>query len=111
MSSWRVFMRYLAEADGPMSTPSDAYAGAMDAERLGLAERVTNIERRRGERTTWQPTQLGRDFLAGRVHQVATRPGGRRWAATWLRSLPQGLRIEQPASRAPDLARHSESEP
>lgn len=47
---------------------------------------------RTGE-NVWWITPLGREYLEGRIMQVEIRPGGRRWVATWLRSLPRDVTL------------------
>ena len=46
--------------------------------------------------TSWRLTELGHDFMSGRVVEREARSHdvhGRYWSATWLRSLPEGVRV------------------
>ena len=94
MSAWRAVVQQLG--DGPASvaamaaelglSPSTCCHACCDAVGLGLVEHCEN-------RGWYRLTTLGAEYLDGRINQVEHRPGGRMWAATWLRALPVGLRI------------------
>lgn len=103
MSSWRLLARALNDLGGEATSAqlelkiggAFAVGGALvQLRQLGLAERVGNW-RGRGVRCTWRLTQRGVDWCEGRL-TTAGRKGGMRFIATWLASLPRGLRITPP---------------
>lgn len=109
MSGWRLVVHDIAAADDGVANPAALghdYTSIHRAETLGLIGRVTNHVRTHGQPTLYALTAFGIEFLEGRVVQAETRPGGRRWVATWLRSLPQGVRVAD-GMRACDLTRVS----
>lgn len=100
MSGWRAFVVALVadpdEAKSPRENfSSDAAPAAM---RLGLVTRIAPGR--------YKPTDLGREFVAGRVTLVErTGTGshgrqGRFLAATWLRALPSGVTMDKRPPRA-----------
>jgi len=99
MSTWRNVIKALAT--GPRKfehlaaewgrTSHDAYDGITKAKRLGLIEQCEG----RGQ-GWWRLTPLGMEYAEGRVVLERRRSGCAVFAATWLRSLPQDIRIPQP---------------
>ena len=94
MSAWRAVVQQLADgparcitlADALGMSPNTCCTACCNAVELGLVEHCEH-------RGWYRITPLGAEYLDGRVDQVEHRPGGRMWAATWLRALPVGLRI------------------
>ena len=109
MSAWRLLLRALA-AEGEPRSPGSMHFPPENftyAENLGVVKRVTNLSRQVGVETKYVVSDIGHDYLEGRVVQIETRPGGRRWAATWLRALPRGLTLkESTMSMSFDLVAH-----
>lgn len=104
MSGWRIAIRTLHQLGGTARTDRvagltrlvDAGRALADARELGL---VTGDGRRGpGVAATWTLTPLGRDFCEGRVAQAPAsrlRQRGRIFVATWLASLPRGIRLQE----------------
>ena len=101
MSGWRALVMDLVHHPEEAVNPRYSHGkGAVDtAMQLGLIRRIT--------RGLYAPTDLGRDFAAGRVTIVertgaSTRGGrqGRFFSATWLRALPDGVRMDLRPPRA-----------
>ena len=93
MSGWRTLVIDMAAAGDPVDARAIAGHWAVDQARaFGFVRLV-----RPG---AYVITDLGREFAAGRLAAVERRGHGQRGrkglrlVATWLRSLPQGLRIE-----------------
>lgn len=84
MSAWRLVVMEIHRF-GPMQGDAAHSSSLQNARVLGLIEH--------DEKHRWQLTPLGLEYCEGRVVQVEVRPGGRRFVATWLRSLPQGISI------------------
>lgn len=82
MSAWRVVVKEI-QRHGPMHGTVLLSRELHEAHVLKL---IAHDDRKR-----WALTPLGRDWCEGRVATVQVRPGGRRFVATWLRALPQGL--------------------
>lgn len=104
MSGWRLLLIELAAGDGqPRCLSSDGWCwnDINRAEEVGVIERCGDGPRGPGHRVLHVISQTGRDFLENRVHQVESRPGGRRWVPTWLHALPRGLRIGVPETWQP----------
>jgi hypothetical protein len=99
MSQWRIDLQRLYALGGSATTPEIDDASAENptnalykAKEMGLVEGGG----RRGQSApaTWTLTKLGRDLIEGRVTPYNKRDGRKkRFAATWLSSLPQGIRI------------------
>ena len=106
MSTWRLIVRALHDIGGSgtnvqirkrmggvMALDSSGVSAELSrAARLGVVSRAGRCK----NEVRWQITPLGLDWAEGRITMIRSRPGGRRWVATWLASLPRGLRI-QPA--------------
>jgi hypothetical protein len=101
MSAWRLAVRTLYEIGPSTSLRVDVYAGGVDvknaltqAAKLGLVHSPG-----RNGSGVWSLTQLGVDWCEGRaVELLAPRTRGSvgqrmRFAATWLSSLPRGIRL------------------
>jgi hypothetical protein len=91
MSAWKLIAQELHQAGRPLRWEEMAGYSRQDMQRaryMGVAECVGGTGRYR-----WQLTQLGRDWCEGRAVPEYRRPGGYFWTATWLRALPQGLRL------------------
>lgn len=93
MSYWRLFMQELARADKPLPTPVGVDSWQMMAApvKMGFLSRRPIENQRRGQTVYWTLTDLGREYLAGRVtiqHVRNRPPHGVVPVATWLRSLP-----------------------
>lgn len=99
MSAWRAAIRALHALGGAASADDvcdvteweDPYVASDALHRcvqLGLA---ASDGRRggNGEANLWRITDLGLDFIEHRVAQIESKPGGRRWAPTWLAVLPR----------------------
>lgn len=84
MSAWRALIKEIAQ-HGPMRGTAAQSSELYRASLLGVIERCVDAR--------WRLTPLGVDFLEGRVVQIEVRPGGRHFAATWLRSLPKNIRL------------------
>ncbi len=114
MSTWRLIVRALHDIGGSgtnaqirkrMGGVMEFDASGVSAELCRAAELgVITSAGRRGHDNIWQIITTGLAWLEGRITMVRTRPGGRRWVATWLESLPRGLRIQ------PAQARQTEGE-
>jgi hypothetical protein len=107
MSSWKLAARVLYRMGGTatveriMDEEPDLDSGRLCSLRLyGLA--TSNGRIGGNQPATYTLTQLGIDWCEGRVREVPAprTPGihGRRmrFVATWLASLPRGIRITQP---------------
>lgn len=99
MAAWKIAARELYAKGGAGTYADVADRSALCAlVSLGLA---TSDGRQGGvNRATWTLTQRGIDWCEGRVSSEVVRPGGRRWFATWLASLPRDIRIAPPAEPA-----------
>lgn len=99
MSAWRLFVAHAVEAGKPVKARGQHRNDVATALRLGLIERVSH--------GFYIATDAGRLFAQGRVTTIP-RPSltgyrGRpetMLAATWLRALPQGLRMDMRPPRA-----------
>lgn len=102
MSAWRLAFRTLARLGGTATSAqvelecggSIVAINALSlARRMGLVESSTTPGQ--GRVNSWSITPFGEEYLLGTVEQRESRGSGtgRYWAATWLRSLPRGLRI------------------
>jgi len=70
---------------------NDDGPGIQAAQQMGLVTRTNGYGR--GVPAIWQLTPLGIDWCEGRVTVEYQFRAGYRWAATWLRALPKGLRL------------------
>ena len=108
MSSWILLVRAIHAAGGEAPRRQLDYAvesaeltvtnALQEARRRGLVE----SDHRGCKSSIWRLTELGRAFCEGRAEArkymgTGTRGGRPRIviAATWLSSLPQGIRIEE----------------
>lgn len=98
MAAWHLIVRTLYER-GPLSTymlstyvDGDVGSACNQAVVLGLLVPSARGGDNRGRK--WQLTQRGVDLCEGRVDQVETRPGGRRWVSTWLSALPRDITLK-----------------
>lgn len=111
MSSWRIVLRALNEAGGTARAADlelttgglDARSGLYEAAKLGLVKSGGRGGFCKGGKP-WQMTELGRAYCEGRAElkSVPRRPGTigaikKMVCASWLESLPRGVRIEQAA--------------
>jgi len=96
VSAWRLAARDLYE-NGGSGTWSDVpdYKALRALVRLGLATNTGTNRSGKGSPDVWTLTQLGRDYCEGRI-AVETARGFKRHKvqATWLASLPKGIRLE-----------------
>lgn len=81
MSAWRMLVSRI-HSQGPEIGSSAEGKAIQQAKNLGLIESG-------GLREPWELTRLGLDWCEGRVEQVESKPGGRRFVATWLMALPR----------------------
>lgn len=102
MSAWRHAVRAMYALGGARTTAEiadrtidDPRSGLFQALKLGLVE---HPKARPGAAVKWKLTQRGIDWCENRVTHTWDRPGGRRWVATWLSSLPRGISL--PRSQA-----------
>ena len=86
MSAWRALVRSL-HVSGPSNGRWIDSRTACKARDMGLIERDDDAR--------WVLTPFGVEWCDGRVELVGWR-GGRRWVATWLRALPQGVSLQPP---------------
>ena len=91
MSAWKLIARELYEAGRPLSFEelrSYTRHDMQNARAYGIVECVGGVGHYR-----WRLTQRGRDWREGRQTFDRRMPGGFVWRATWLKALPQGLRV------------------
>lgn len=91
MSNWKLIARELHAAGRPMRWEEMGGFSRQDMQRARLMGVVQCVGYPGHYR--WALTQVGRDWCEGRAVQQYSRPGGYQWVATWLRALPQGLRL------------------
>lgn len=106
MTAWRIITQAVHAAGGSATTERLQRYVETDMRTtsiwLGIAARRGMVYPTRvpgaGNGRLWCLTQLGRDWCEGRITEIETKPGGRRWVSTWLASLPRGIRLqaEQP---------------
>jgi hypothetical protein len=97
VSEWRLIVREVASSDKPVSlTRFHPGSVARAEEHFALIKRISNHARNHGAEVLYVLTDLGREWIEGRIEERERRPGGRYMAATWLRALPQGMRIGAP---------------
>jgi len=88
MSAWRIALAELHAAGGTADYRSFGdRVSRQELRKQGLA--TCTKDGRNLMETTWELTPLGREVAEGKVTFQRSRPGGRRWVATWLRSLPR----------------------
>ena len=108
MSAWRLTLRTLAQLGGRATTDQIADV-TIDSPRSALRQlsRLGMVEHDpapKGTPVLWRITERGRLWCEGRIDIVPMterKTGGRaamRFAATWLMSLPQGVRIASQAT-------------
>lgn len=98
MSAWKLIAKELYAAGHPLASTEFMHGSrrdAFEAAKRGIVQRAngTRAERGGNAQTLWELTPLGREWCEGRAMPEYRRPGGYCWIATWLRALPQGLRI------------------
>jgi len=107
VSTWRLIVRALHDIGGSGTNAQirKRMGGVMEFESLLVSAQLVAAARlgvvaSSGRKTdaVWTLTPTGLAWLEGRATMIRVRPGGRRWVATWLESLPRGLRI-QPAQQ------------
>lgn len=103
MTTWRIVTRSLYDLGGTATNAQIRRNLPMCVITAGVAlNRAAEfgLVHRTGPKTQshWHLTTHGWDWCENKIQQVETRPGGRRWVATWLISLPRGVRIHQKAA-------------
>jgi hypothetical protein len=96
MSAWRLAVRALYDHGPATSQQVELRIGGVYAHKAlsaAVAYGLVHSPGKNNGTACWSLTPLGVDWCEGRVTQVEVRPGGRRWAATWLSSLPRDIRI------------------
>lgn len=120
MSMWRITIRTLHELGGKATTTEIARGSGFQAyevgeelrylKAMGMVEGGGTSGGRRGM-ATWALTECGVAYCEGRIAVVRDHDGQRkalgirgtrmpRFVATWLSSLPKGIRIKQPEQPA-----------
>jgi hypothetical protein len=85
MSAWRALVLDMYRSGLPLRGTTELSSSLTSARNIGVIAH--------GEPGMWVLTPLGVEYCEGRVVQLERRPGGRYFAATWLRSLPQGISL------------------
>jgi hypothetical protein len=102
MSIWRIAVKALHEIGGEADTAavadftlSDPYNGLRIAKEFGLVEQTAGGRGGSRRLAKWRITAKGTALCEGRLGAYQLEHGRWRFAATWLASLPRGIRIPQ----------------
>lgn len=113
MSTWRLIVRALHDIGGSGTNAQirKRMGGVLEFEPTLVSAHLCSATRvgvvsSSGRKTdnVWTLTPAGLAWIEGRITLVRSRPGGRRWVATWLESLPRGLRIQPAQQRQTESA-------
>lgn len=109
MSAWRLAVRALHDLGRPATAVALGAATGLGTRGAGVSMKRAaelGLVRRPGRGCAngsrlWTLTQLGTDWCEGRVDLAVPRglrAGPVIWRATWVSSLPRGLRLGQPSA-------------
>lgn len=99
MSAWKLVARELYEAGRPMASTEFLHVdrdALWRASRAGVVQQVSGSRKEHGssEPATFVLTPRGREWCEGRATPTKKDEHGFVWVATWLKALPQGLRVQ-----------------